>query len=882
MPINKIIEKYTLKLYSRIRHKRKLFNLSFEVFIDKLQDVFQNIFFSCRCLLVQIYPKTIRFKLLTSYIFLKIRKKFFYTPRFFTKKIGFYSIEKIEKFIDDIILYFKEIFILHWKLTTLIITLCIILCLIEKTSLESIATSLVNSPKQDKLFDFYSTLATIVGTFLGLYFAAISIIAQTIYSKVNGEINKLLNSIRLSNVYIKSIVILLAVLLVSIFMMTQNIKLDIFNCYIVFIFSFISLISFWELASYIFLFFNPSLLIRQYIIPEILKNIELTSDSLLYKYDKNFQNHTHKITYNTFNTYDSIVEFAIKQDLLQTNVIADIVTNSFYLLSKYILSKSKIPTNSFWFPQTYEFKKYITSDFSAIELSQKTGTIINPNIIHDNMWFEERIMTIINKCLMTLFEKNKYETCYVIINKFSQYLEILNSKNKTDEVFFLLDKLYNPFKMEKIKQCDNKFYVYGSDEYISLYISLILSFNPNVLKNEICNITAQNIIKHKIIHNKNNLPNNIKIALEDLNKKLNFELLVEKQIITTDWHIKNLLLDKSLEYVNDFYNKLVDKISKDINLYSDDEFVKNNPIISTTIFNRTYEFCHKLTNSLNSTQAIFNNDKAFEILQKKVAIIKNKLLKLIIKIDPYLTHSDKQTPDYIGFAYIVLYDEIKQIILNKQNKNDEILGDLFFVMYHLVELQTKDIVTEINDIIISNKPQILIDNHLSYYLNKSHMFFIELMDLSGYLYLFDDVYGKKFKDLIIPFWNNIIQKRGIEFLCNVIISYQTPSLQVSKFSHLGFALKQEAKYKLQELDLLYGSPDDIFIKRKDIKPEKSYSSKLLENICYRDTSIWEAPDGYIIFIVLYLLNNCTADQKAKLLDNYKIKHLYNEAFTKNE
>ena len=828
-------------------------------------------------------PSTIRFKLMTSAKFLKIKKRLYTDPVFRIKRFFFYLARYIKDVKSDIILYFKKIFIKHWKLTICTFVICLGTFLLDyhgsiKIGLSKIAYEFTHSPNQKNLFDLYVTLAGIIGTFLGVYFAAVSIIAQTIYVKVNGEIRKLLTSMRLSNVYVKSIIVLMAILLVSIFMMVQDIKLGVWNFCLIAAFSFISLISFWELASSIFLFFNPAKLISEYIDPSIQKNINLATNSSLYKYDANFQSHLYKSTNDTFNTYDNIVEFALNQDLLQTNVVIEIINRAFVSMSNYVAVKSKIPTNSYWFPETYQFKKYTSASFSDIELSRKTGTGFMPATVHDIMWAEERFIQIINRCLEKLFEKEKYKLYYSLMLQVSQYIRWLNTKSKIDEVFFIIDKIYNPFSVNFISQSTDKFYTYIADAYISMYIDLVLSFNTNITQG-IGGITTRNIMKRGFVHNSTNLPNSLKKVIEDLHKRLWIENKVEGIIKTPDWHIQNVLIESCSEFTKQWYRDIVSRIFNIVSIYSDNEFIKNNPNISVAIFNRMYELCHKLRRSLETSRTNFKDDKMLEMLQHRLDIIKNQLLKLIIKISPYLKSTDGQTPDHLGFVYTILHEELLNIIFEEKTENDDIVGDLLRTMVQVVDLQVQDIGKEVINLLASGKSPLFINHNASWYLSKIEAFWVELMDLSGYIFLFDDIYeNKNLKSQIIPVWENIIKTRGIKNVVKQIISYKKPSLSDSKWSALGHELRRAASSKISELDLLWGTPYYSFFNRvENEKPTKIYKSKLLENICHKYRDMWECPEGHDIFIVLYLLDKCDEEQKKELLKDWDVFNLYRDS-----
>lgn len=850
---------------------------------ESFKDFFRIFLYKIKAFGYYCAPSTIRFKLMTSVKFLKVRKCFYIYPIFRIKRFFFSLARCIKDAKGDAVLYFKEIFLRHWKLTLFAFVVCFGIFLLDyqgtiKFGLVTLARELINSPNQKKLFDLYVSLAGIIGTFLGLYFAAASIIAQTIYAKVNGEIGKLLTSIRLSNIYVKSIIVLMAILLVSIFMMVQGIKLSIWNFYLVAIFSFISLVSFWELASYIFLFFNPANLISQYIYPSIQKNINLATNSSLYKYDANFQNHLCKITNDTFNTYDNIVEFALNQDLLQTNVVIDIINQAFVSMSNYIAIKSKIPTNSYWFPQTYQFKKYTSASFSDIDLSQKTGTGFIPATVHDTMWVEERFIQIINRCLKKLFEKGKYKLYYSVILQVGQYVKWLNAKSKTDEVFFILDKIYNPFSVNFVSNSSDKFYTYIADAYVSIYVDLALSFNTNI-KQGIEKITIKKIMKRGFIHNSMNLPNSLKKVMEDLHNRLWFESKVEGNIKTPNWHIRNLLIENSLEFTKQWYQDIISRVSKIICDYSEDEFIKNNPDISVVIFNRVYEFYHKLHNALETSKKAFKNDKSFVLLQNQLDAIKNQLLRLVIKISPYIRPTDGQTPDHLGFVYIILHKELLNIIFEEKTENDDIVGDLLRTMVHVVEAQMQDIGEDVVNLVKSGKPVVFIHNNMNWYSAKIEMFFAELMDLSGYIFLFDDIYeNKNLKLQIIPVWEYIIEKLGIKTLISQISSYKRPTLSTAKWSVFDNILQTAASYKISELGLLWGTSHYSFCNQGEKeKPTKQYKTKLLENICHKDSDMWRCPKGHDIFIVLYLLDKCDEAQQKELLKNSETSRVYRDS-----
>ncbi|MDR0977848.1 MAG: hypothetical protein LBL71_02280, partial [Endomicrobium sp.] len=80
-------------------------------------------------------------------------------------------------------------------------------------------------------------------------------------------------------------------------------------------------------------------------------------------------------------------------------------------------------------------------------------------------------------------KKGKYRECGAVVYIFSEYVDKINTQNRADEIFFLLDEVYNPFNVNEIKGANDECYIAsGADAYVGLYVDLLLSFDPAVLK----------------------------------------------------------------------------------------------------------------------------------------------------------------------------------------------------------------------------------------------------------------------------------------------------------------------------------------------------------------------------------------------------------------
>ena len=194
--------------------------------------------------------------------------------RFKIKRFCFQRIEKFRNIKVDSVNFFLNILI-YCVFKPLLISLIIFVLLefIEyRINSKTVFISEIFkrcSINQDRMFDLYLGIAAIIGTFLGLYFTATTIISQTVYSKIKGEIRSLLNADKIANLYIKILIFLLSFVLISIFLMMLKYEIGCFNFILTAFLAFIALISFWKLAIRVFNFFNPVYLIYIYLLPEI-------------------------------------------------------------------------------------------------------------------------------------------------------------------------------------------------------------------------------------------------------------------------------------------------------------------------------------------------------------------------------------------------------------------------------------------------------------------------------------------------------------------------------------------------------------------------------------------------------------------------------------
>lgn len=134
-----------------------------------------SIIFKIRTWSYYFAPSSIRFCCLTSIKFLKI-KKILITPIFYIKRFIFNKTSVIKVFIQDVSIYIKYIFFKHWKLSLASLILCLLVLILDNTTIRpnnllgEFSSYFVNSPDQDRLFDLYLALCWNYWSILRLIF----------------------------------------------------------------------------------------------------------------------------------------------------------------------------------------------------------------------------------------------------------------------------------------------------------------------------------------------------------------------------------------------------------------------------------------------------------------------------------------------------------------------------------------------------------------------------------------------------------------------------------------------------------------------------------------------------------------------------------------
>ena len=221
------------------------------------------------------------------------------------------------------------------------------------------------------------------------------------------------------------------------------------------------------------------------------------------------------------------------------------------LLEYYEDKKSHIPSNSRWFNRTPVHKDWFLTDSSTLLLAMQTHSYIEPEMVPNAYWFEDRIWDLITNAIDKLladgnpeivcdylnslynyYEKSGYDLeikkCEEIVNKINPILMkyligVCSENNYTDEQLGILE-IWSVVRMS----APLGFYKFGRE----MTTKAIISHIDNINWDDKADLYNQKI------------PAAVLPRLEFIQERLRIERAVEGKTISPNWYIRQLIASR--------------------------------------------------------------------------------------------------------------------------------------------------------------------------------------------------------------------------------------------------------------------------------------------------------------------------------------------------
>jgi len=715
----------------------------------------------------------------------------------------------------------------------------------------------------DSLVALLSTIASVSGVFIGLYFTAISVVASSEYAKVPNNLRDLLLKERAGNIYINSLSTLMAVSIILLGFKLCGGQPGILNSLFIILFGCWGIFCFVVLGRRAFFFFDPTQLSNP-IFYDLKNQIRFSTINGFRWSDHNFQSHYHTGAAKNISTLFTLIELCSSEPHLQKQPLSSLLQETISFLIWYEQQKKLIPSDSRWYALMPRYKGWFLHDSYVLEMALQTQTSIQPEMVPNPYWLEDDVVEILSLTLEKLLQGNNFEVAYETITALSKYfenlgldLEIKKGRNIIGTVCSSIEKYYDTHPPKNIQEGHKEIELVLFDACGLSVMFLALGFFKSIsklnTKSILKKIDAIDWQKIEKIYKKDFEPPLLP-KLEFIYKKLKFERAVEGKLISPKWYLRDLIIMRYLELFQEAVNELISALENFFVLKSESLLSNKSFILAAHHSQRGLEMCKKfsahfpaLKNLVEEFEKIAINKELpwpkwdWNEIENKIAKSHDKLIEILAKCIPALSQIEyrESFPDIFGQTYnIVCQDCYEAMVLAKADK--------FKILFPLLFYGSLAAHEKLREQLKGGQPE----TGLTIAIEP----LMDILELSGYAKIYSELYGiPDIWDVCQLKWDKYFEshaqpKDAIKFLI-ASYEYRRSLFQIFPRDILRTNWKMSLNNKLREINLIDDMSSSGYYGVRKSKIE--HKSPLIRAICRgRYEPHISASE---VFIITYLL-----------------------------
>lgn len=627
-----------------------------------------------------------------------------------------------------------------------------------------------------------TTIASISGVFLGLYFAAISAIAGNLLVRATQDVRRFFTLGPRTEQYVRTVA--LTGIISVLYLVAKSFGHDIhpFGLMFLAIVASYIIIRFWHISSDVFNALEP-----RDSFPWITKNI---ADSVKGATPPGFQwkrpyiqNHNRAVAAYNVELLNNLIDFGIKELKLSDRQLIIALQYLGGLLFFYSEEKSKIPTTSFWYKTKNQYESWTLADSAQIAMALNTGTTLYPKTIKDFTWFEEDVLDIGLKVLNLFIKEKKIGSAFQGLEVFVDVAENYGADFNEQGIKMLFQKLEQTtdsvysIKVDDIRQQATKEQLAFIDTQGRLAIAALLGLAKYIDKTS-CDDLSKTMSNIKWTSEKGDiyitgLPSAILPRLESISNDLQNEKIIEGKILSPEWYIKTLCFQQYLYSIQKYFNFLKSLHQDFFQTKLNSLLEKKQFPLAAQLVQRWLEFSNKYKRLVGLLKKHVETCEQFHQLkdlprasfdfntEEKIAIdrdkeITDRMIRLLPKLKTIVI--DEELPDYFGQALtmglVACYRACEENEHERFKKIMPIVFDASLTAFDLIREKVKNWSQEDSKIIYSSEP------------------LINLLEISGYSKLYSELHqNPELWDVTKQLWdiylNAVDAKQVISFIANV-------------------------------------------------------------------------------------------------------------------
>ena len=265
-----------------------------------------------------------------------------------------------------------------------------------------------------------ATGAQVTGVFLGLYFAAISVVAGTAYGDVPPELRSVLIEDRVGGLYLGVVGFTGGACLFALGTQALGYSLGVGSAVAFALLGAASILTFIPLGKRVFGFLDPGA-VTMSLTDDIATAVKSVAASGILAWDRSIQAHHQRVVARKLDAWEEMV-FLSSGRSQSSSTLRVLGQNAVSLLRWYSEAKLPIAKTSQWFERAPEHPSYLVAGGSLLSVALRTGTWIHPKMEPDQLWLEKRVGEIIQRVVVALGKKGSNRPCAEVLESFHGWI----------------------------------------------------------------------------------------------------------------------------------------------------------------------------------------------------------------------------------------------------------------------------------------------------------------------------------------------------------------------------------------------------------------------------------------------------------------------------
>jgi len=620
-----------------------------------------------------------------------------------------------------------------------------------------------------------STLASVAGVFLALYFTTLGVVASTVYARVQNDIRDLVLREHSGTIYVQIVALLLSVTILLLTGIALGWRLGTLSLILVGALGVASVFSFINLSRRLFHLFAPSSLAPD-LLPNLLEAVHsVTVDTNGWDLPEGQRASQQQAEY-VLNLYHSIVRLETSGDTANGSRVRMILDQLLSGLTSYVALKSRIPTRSYWFKRILKHRTWLTASSSQIDIALATGTPLLPEEVPDTSWFEDKVQDIMAEVLQAFLKASDFANAAYLGIALGARLQALAGSFAMEETLALV-RAVRPILYDAISDSAAAttsdmavFIVTGetsaqlalADLPGSMFIEILLGLSKALER-----ATSENLVQavRRVSWSRvetlyrPSLPRTVIQDMESMAERFRRELEVEERITEPEWYQTQLVAASVLRFVSTTLDEFIYELEQLSVPAAESLLTQGRAIYCAQVVERGIEACQKSSFHLRGMRGMVEDlanlrrDKDLQWteinwdgIERRIHKVQDDLAKILARTIPALAELPISTavPDYFGHAVAVLSQDCYLAVADGQ---EAIFSELFKATFVGSLLGFERARYQLRDF-----------NKTSAFLGSSESL-INLFELSGYAIIYSELDTTNCWQVVKETWDSYLSRQ---------------------------------------------------------------------------------------------------------------------------